>query len=143
MSQKNAVIAVYETHAGAEEALKELQRSGFDMKKLSIAGRDYQTEEQVVGYYNTGDRMKAWGKAGAFWGGLWGMLFGSAMFLSPGFGPLLAAGPIVVPKLLTPPAKLNRCEPVFGSPIAIASGLAAVCCSEYPRPIINKPVINK
>ena len=92
---KNAVVALYETHAEAEEAVRELQKSGFDMQKLSIVGKDYQTEEDVVGYYTTGDRMKAWGKSGAFWGGLWGMLFGSAFFIIPGIGPLLAAGPIV------------------------------------------------
>jgi hypothetical protein len=32
--------AVYETHSQAEEAVKELQRSGFDMKKMSIVGKD-------------------------------------------------------------------------------------------------------
>jgi hypothetical protein len=37
----------------------------------------------------------AWGKSGAFWGGLWGMLSGSALFVIPGIGPLLAAGPLV------------------------------------------------
>ena len=95
MSDKNAVVAIYESHAQAEEALKELQRSGFDMKKLSIVGKDYHTEEQVVGYYNAGDRMKRWGKSGAFWGGLWGMLFGAAFFAIPGFGPVLVAGPLV------------------------------------------------
>lgn len=95
MSEKSAVVALYDTHQEAEEAIRELQRSGFDMQKLSIVGKDYQTEEEVVGYYNTGDRMKAWGKRGAFWGGLWGMLFGSSFFLIPGVGPLLAAGPIV------------------------------------------------
>ena len=45
--------------------------------------------------YNTGDRMKHWGKLGAFWGGLWGMLFGAAFFVIPGLGPILAAGPVV------------------------------------------------
>jgi hypothetical protein len=40
MPEKNAVIAIYPSHSQAEEALKELQRSGFDMKKLSIVGRD-------------------------------------------------------------------------------------------------------
>jgi hypothetical protein len=49
----------------------------------------------VVGYYNSSDRMKHWGKQGAFWGGVWSMLFGSAFFLVPGVGPLLFAGPIV------------------------------------------------
>ena len=95
MSVTNAVVAIYDSHTQAEEAVKELQRSGIDMKKLSIVGKDYHTDEQVVGYYNTGDRMKYWGKLGAFWGGLWGMLFGSAFFAIPGIGPVLVAGPLV------------------------------------------------
>jgi len=95
MSDTNAVIAVYETHSGAESAVKELQKSGFDMKKLSVVGKDYHTDEQVVGYYNAGDRMKYWGRMGAFWGGLWGLLFGAAFFWVPGVGPLLVGGPLV------------------------------------------------
>ena len=94
-AEKSAVVALYDTHTEAEEAVRELQKSGFDMQKLSIVGKDYQTEEEVVGYYTTGDRMKAWGKTGAFWGSLWGLMFGSAFFLIPGIGPLLAAGPLV------------------------------------------------
>jgi hypothetical protein len=39
--------------------------------------------------------MRYWGKVGAFWGGFWGLLFGSAFFLIPGLGPILAAGPVV------------------------------------------------
>lgn len=95
MKQDNAVVAIYATHMAAEVAVKELQQSGFDMQKLSIVGRDYHTEENIVGYYNTGDRMQAWGKAGAFWGGLWGFLVGSAFFSIPGLGPILVAGPLV------------------------------------------------
>jgi uncharacterized membrane protein len=95
MSAQNAVVAVYSSHEEAENAVKELQRSGVDMHKLSIIGRDTHTDEHVVGYYNTGDRMMYWGKTGAFWGGFWGLLFGSAFFLIPGLGPVLAAGPVV------------------------------------------------
>lgn len=91
----SAVIAIYNTHIEAEEAVRALQKSGYDLTQLSIVGKDYQTEEAVVGYYTTGDRMKAWGTRGAFWGGLWGLLFGSAFFIIPGLGPLLAAGPVV------------------------------------------------
>ena len=91
-----AVVAVFQTHENAEKAVRDVQRAGFDMRKLSIIGKDYQTEEEVVGYYSTGGRMKAWGKQGAFWGGLWGFLFGSAFFVIPGVGPLLVAGPIVM-----------------------------------------------
>lgn len=90
-----SVVAVYESHGEAEQAVRTLATSGFDMQQLSIVGRDYMTEQGVVGYYNAGDRVKAWGKSGAFWGGLWGMLFGSALFVIPGIGPLFAAGPLV------------------------------------------------
>jgi uncharacterized membrane protein len=95
MSEKNTIVAIYKSHAEAEAAIKELQESGFDMKKLSIVGRDYHTDEHVVGYYNTGDRMKRWGKVGAFWGGFWGLLFGAGFFWIPGLGQVLAAGPLV------------------------------------------------
>jgi hypothetical protein len=95
MSDKNAGVAILNTHIEAEQAVKELQRAGFDLKRLSIVGKDYHTEENVVGYYNTGDRMNYWGKLGAFWGGIWGLLLGSAFFIVPGIGPLVVAGPLV------------------------------------------------
>jgi hypothetical protein len=95
MTDTNAVIAVYDNHSAAEDAVKELQKSGFDMKKLSVVGKDYHTDEQVVGYYNAGDRMRYWGKRGAFWGGFWGLLFGAAFFWVPAMGPLLVGGPLV------------------------------------------------
>jgi uncharacterized membrane protein len=95
MSKTNAAIAVYATHDEAEAAIKSLQKSGFDMKKLSIVGKDFQTEEHAVGYYNTGDRVKFWGKKGAFWGGLVGILFSSAFLVIPVVGHLIVLGPFV------------------------------------------------
>lgn len=92
---QTVLVATYDTHANAEAAVRTLQKAGLDMTKLSIVGTDYHTEDEVVGYYTTGDRMKAWGASGALWGGLWGLLIGSAFFFLPGIGPVLAAGPIV------------------------------------------------
>jgi len=54
MSTENAVVAVYDTHSETEEAVHQVQKIGFG------------TEESFVGYYNTGDRIKPWGKYGAF-----------------------------------------------------------------------------
>jgi hypothetical protein len=96
MSNQNSVVGIFKTHTEAEAAVKELQKSGFDMKKLSVVGKDYHTEENVVGFYNAGDRMKYWGKLGAFWGGLWAILFGSAFFVIPGLGQLVVLGPLVM-----------------------------------------------
>ena len=95
MSANNSVVAIYRQHSDADLAIKELQRGGVDLHKLSIVGKGYHTDEQAVGYYTAGDRMKYWGKVGAFWGGFWGLLFGSALFIIPGLGPILAAGPVV------------------------------------------------
>lgn len=95
MSEQNAVVAIYNTHADAEAAIHALKGAGFHIEKLSIVGRDYHTEEHVVGYYNTGERMKYWGKLGAFWGSLWGLLLGAGFFAIPGIGPVLVAGPLL------------------------------------------------
>ena len=86
---------ILKTHAETENAVEELQRSGFDMKRLSLVGKDYQNKEHVVGYYNSGNLISYWGKQGVFWGGIWSTLFGSAFFLIPGVGPLVVAGPLV------------------------------------------------
>lgn len=96
MSRQNSTVAIFKDHTDAERAVKELQKAGFDIKKLSVVGKDYHSDEHVVGYYNTGDRMRYWGKLGAFWGGLWGLLFGSALFFVPGIGPIVVGGPIVM-----------------------------------------------
>ena len=95
MTQKNCVVAVYKMHNEAEDAVKTLQKSGVNMKQCSIVSHGYHTEEEVVGYYNAGDRIMHWGKLGAFWGGLWGMVFGSGYFFIPGLGRVLIGGALV------------------------------------------------
>jgi uncharacterized membrane protein len=96
MSTNNpdVAVALYEQHSQAENAVKALQRAGFDMKKISIIGKDYQTEEHVIGFFNAGDRAKIFGKYGAFWGGLMGLLFGSALVFVPILGHIVILGPL-------------------------------------------------
>jgi hypothetical protein len=92
---RDTILALYATHAQAEAAVKALQRASFDMRKLSIIGKDYHTEEDIVGFYNMGDRVRFWGKLGAFWGGLTGILFGSAFLFIPVIGHVVVLGPLV------------------------------------------------
>lgn len=96
MDNKNdsVVVAVYDAHTAAEQAVRTLARAGFDMKTISIVGKDYHTEENVVGYFNAGERARFFGKLGAFWGGLAGMLFGSALMFVPVVGHLVVLGPL-------------------------------------------------
>lgn len=92
--QENLAIATYDDHREAERDVKTLQRAGFDMRRISIIGKDYATEERVVGFFNASDRAKFLGKFGAFWGGLFGMLFGAAFLFVPVVGHVVVLGPL-------------------------------------------------
>jgi len=121
METRSVAAAMYDTHEQADEAIRKLQKSGFDMKSLSVVGKDYRTEEHAIGFYNAGDRMKIWGKSGAFWGGLFGVLLSPAMFLIPGIGHIIVLGPVVS-------AIVSGLEgaAVVGGVSALAAGLAGI-----------------
>jgi uncharacterized membrane protein len=92
MEKTDTVIAVFADHKAAEDAVKTLTTAGFEMKNLSVVGKGYQTDEKVVGFYNTGDRIKFWGARGALWGGLWGMFFGGLFLTVPVVGHVVVLG---------------------------------------------------
>ena len=92
MHDNNTVIAVFTDHQAAEAAVKKLADAGIDIKHLSVVGKGYHTDEKVVGFYNMGDRVKFWGKRGAFWGSLWGWLFGGAFMFIPVIGHVVVLG---------------------------------------------------
>jgi hypothetical protein len=121
MISENTFVAVFKSHHEAENAVTTLHQAGFDIKKLSIVARGYQVEEHVVGYYNAGDRIKYWGTEGAFWGGTWALLFGSALFWVPGFGPLAIAGPLTTWIV----AALENAV-IFGGIGAVSAGLFSI-----------------
>ena len=92
MPEHETVVAVYATHDAAEVALRKVAENGLDMKHFSIVGRGYHTEEKALGFYSTGDRVQFWGSRGAYWGGLWGLLFGGMMLTIPAVGPVMVVG---------------------------------------------------
>jgi uncharacterized membrane protein len=94
MNKSDIVVAVFDSHDQADQAVRKLAKEGFDMKTISIVGRDYHTEAQAVGYLNAGARARFFGKLGAFWGGLAGILFGSAMMFVPVVGHVVVLGPL-------------------------------------------------
>ena len=95
MEIENSPFYVFHTHAEAEQAIQWLRRADFDVKKLSLIGKGYHTEEHPVGFYTAADRIKTWGGVGAFWGGIWGLLLAPAVFFLPGIGLMAMAGPVV------------------------------------------------
>lgn len=127
---QSSAVAIYNTHTDAEAAVNELQKSGIDMKLLSIVGKDYRTEDHVVGYYNTGGNLKYWGKLGAFWAGIWKLLVGEAFFWMPGVGPILVGGPLV--------------SSIVGAleGATVHNGLTALGCALHTMGIPKSSVIN-
>ena len=91
-AETESVVAVFADHNAAEAAVKKLTTAGFEMKNLSVVGKGYHTDEKVVGFYNAGDRIKFWGKRGAFWVGLWGLFFGGLFLAIPGVGHVVVLG---------------------------------------------------
>jgi hypothetical protein len=91
----NSAIAMFVEHAQVEKALRRLREAGIDFHGVSVVGKGYQTDQNVIGYYSAGDRMKYWGQNDAFWDGILNVLSGSAFFMIPGIGPAIASGPIV------------------------------------------------
>ena len=90
--QNDAVVAEFAHHRDAEDAVRKLASGGFDMTHFSIVGHGFHSEEKVVGFYNMGDRIKFWGKNGAFWGGVWSLFFGGIFLTIPVIGPVMVLG---------------------------------------------------
>ena len=92
MYHVETVIGVFPDHQSAETAVKSLADAGFQMKDLSLVGKGYHSDEKVVGFYNSGDRIKFWGSRGAFWGGFWGLFFGGMFLTIPVVGHVIVLG---------------------------------------------------
>lgn len=95
MKDEHPPIYIFHSHNEADAAVRALGKADFNLKNLSVIGKGYHTEEHPVGFYTAGDRIKAWGGAGAFWGSIWGLLFAPAVFFLPGVGLVAMAGPVV------------------------------------------------
>lgn len=96
--KRRLIVAVLRDQQRAQQVVEELIEQDFPMDSLSVLGRASSSGDDLLGisYDSVGEKMKSWGAMGAFWGGLWGLLSGAAgMFLVPGLGPIVAAGPIV------------------------------------------------
>ena len=92
----DAVLAIFDDHSAADAAVAKLIDGGLNIKHFSVVGKGYHTEEEIVGFYNVGERMKFWGKYGAFWGGLWSLFFGGVFLTIPVVGPVVVLGHLAV-----------------------------------------------
>ena len=94
LSLDQAVVAGYRSHSDAEAAVRTLAKVGLPMAKISIIGRNFETREDVQGFYRPADAALEGGAAGAWFGGLFGLMLGTGLFILPVIGPLLVLGPL-------------------------------------------------
>ncbi|MEH2050125.1 general stress protein [Nostoc sp.] len=98
MTYTHTIVTHFPSHAEAERVVLELQKLGFDLQKLSIIGKDYQTTKHVRGFLTWKDTAKARAVGSGYWGsfvgGLFGILGGAGVLFIPGVAPIIIAGPI-------------------------------------------------
>lgn len=81
MSSHSTMVVVFPSHMEAESFIEQLQRDGFNMRSVSLVGRDTHADDQDY-----------WQRLGAYWGQVWGCLFGASFLGLPGIGPLVVGG---------------------------------------------------
>ncbi len=91
------VTGVFDSYDQAERAVSELRQSGYDTNEISIVAKD---EKGQNGGDVEGDTTFDMGAiadgttTGGVLGGITGLAMGAGALAVPGFGPILAAGPI-------------------------------------------------
>jgi hypothetical protein len=90
-----SVVAVYKTHSDAEAAVRQLAAGGVPVSTISIIGRNYETREDVQGFYRPTDAALVGAGQGAWFGGIFGLLLGAfGLFVFPAVGMLIVMGPL-------------------------------------------------
>lgn len=95
MTQLCTTVALFADSLHAEAAVRALRQGSFDLRKLSIVGKNYHKEEHVTGIIDRGDGARYWGRFGVLSSSLCGVPGGSALLLFPGVGQVVILGPLV------------------------------------------------
>jgi hypothetical protein len=91
---QQAVIAVFADFDAAHRAVERLVEAGLRPDQISVVGRDLQSELRLNGYVTTSDIAGPSAATGAWVGGLFGLLAGSALLFVPSAGPIIVLGPL-------------------------------------------------
>ena len=95
---RHLLVAVFAERQRAERAIARLIENDYPADRISLLGKGVVSGDDILGVHDATaiERMKSWGRQGAIWGGLWGLVGGTAgAFAIPGLGALFVIGPIV------------------------------------------------
>jgi hypothetical protein len=60
-----SVVAVYKNHVDAENAVRRLASGGVPVASISIIGRNFESHEDIQGFYRPGDAAISGAEQGA------------------------------------------------------------------------------
>jgi len=91
------LVVVCDTHEQAAEAVKTLVDDvKFNKRHISVIGKGEDKEPKSTFEVEKENKdIIFWGEQGVLWGGVMGFLMGAFASFVPGFGPIVAAGPII------------------------------------------------
>jgi hypothetical protein len=89
------IVASYRSHADAEDAIRHLASGGVPIDTISIIGRNFETREDIQGFYRPADAALSGAGQGAWLGGLFGLMMGAfGLFVLPIVGAVMVLGPV-------------------------------------------------
>jgi hypothetical protein len=94
MVKENATVSICANPDQVQKAVVDLERYGFDIKRISVIGKAYGEKQELAAYYKQGDKLKCWGKQSDFWNRLCILIRDWIFFSCPGTGALLVIGPV-------------------------------------------------
>ncbi len=92
------VAGIFDDRERATRFVESLVEDNYPMDQFSLLHKGGGNGDDPLGIVYAGEkeRIKVWGEQGLLWGALGGLLAGlSGVFLVPGVGAVLAAGPVV------------------------------------------------
>ena len=92
---KKTVMGVYDSYEDVVDTIEALDNAGIPKEVISVLGKGNEKMHNRFEYYKHSQDAAFWGEQGAFWGAIMGFLLGGVLFWLPGFGPLIASGPIM------------------------------------------------
>ncbi len=95
--KKNSLVAVFNSHEEVGAALDILTNQlKIGRDNISVLGKGENGEpKDTFELKKENSDIIFWGEQGALWGGIFGFLAGGFFAFIPGFGPLVAAGPVL------------------------------------------------
>jgi hypothetical protein len=95
LATDQAIVATFKNHFDAEAAARLLVADNIPMTAISIIGRNYETIEDVQGFYRPADAALAGAGPGAWAGGIFGWFLGAfGFFVFPVVGAIMVLGPL-------------------------------------------------